>query len=90
MTALAVVVARSRAENLARARAVSARARRVRDGRRRADRLEDLEHLAAQRTPREEAARRTGFPSVEAMERWCRRAGRHDLIQSLPAERSTP
>ena len=36
----------------------------------------------------EAAAPRAGFPSVEAMERFCRRVGRHDLIRAMPTERS--
>lgn len=71
-------------ENLRRAR----EARTVRAAELTAAGLEDLEHLAAYRVVREAAALRAGFPSVEAMERFCRRMGRHDLIQSLPLQRS--
>ncbi|EFD50319.1 hypothetical protein HMPREF0569_1572 [Micrococcus luteus SK58] len=71
-------------ENLRRARL----ARTARAAELAAARLEDLEHLAADRVTREAAAPRAGFPTVEAMERFCRRVGRHDLIQSLPLQRS--
>ncbi|PFH07226.1 hypothetical protein BX598_1901 [Micrococcaceae bacterium JKS001869] len=71
-------------ENLRRARlARTARAAELTTAR-----LEDLEHLAAARVTREAAAPRAGFPTVEAMERFCRRMGRHDLIKSLPLQRS--
>ena len=71
-------------ENLRRARL----ARTARAAELTAARLEDLEHLAAARVTREAAAPRAGFPTVEAMERFCRRVGRHDLIKSLPLQRS--
>lgn len=47
-----------------------------------------VEHLAAYRVTREAAAPQAGFPTVEAMERFCRRMGRHDLIRAMPSERS--
>ncbi|QCP08206.1 hypothetical protein FDF08_09615 [Micrococcus luteus] len=71
-------------ENLRRAR----EARTARAAERTAARLEDLEDLAAARVAREAAARRAGFPSVGALERFCYRVGRHDLIKSLPLQRS--
>ena len=71
-------------ENLRRARL----ARTARAAELTAARLEDLEHLAAARVTREAAALRAGFPTVEAMERFCRRVGRHDLIRAMPSERS--
>lgn len=71
-------------ENLRRARLT----RTALAAKRTAARLEDLEHLAAAHVTREAAALRAGFPTVEAMERFCRRVGRHDLIRAMPTERS--
>ncbi|MCO0632747.1 hypothetical protein NGH33_01995 [Micrococcus yunnanensis] len=88
MTTAAVVIAQARMENLRRAHEVGHALRAERDAARQAARLEDLEYLAAARVTREAAAPRAGFPTVEAMERFCRRMGRHDLIKSLPLQRS--
>lgn len=49
--------------------------------------VENLRRARLARTARA-AAPRAGFPTVEAMERFCRRVGRHDLIGSLPLQRS--
>lgn len=51
-----------------------------------AARLEDLEFLAAQGASRAEAARRAGFPSVPALDRFLSRHGRADLRRALPAD----
>lgn len=72
-------------QNALRAHAVSVAHSRARA----AARLEGLEFLASLRTPREEAACRVGFPTTSALERFLRRQGRSDLLQTLPPERST-
>ncbi|MCF8559949.1 hypothetical protein [Micrococcus yunnanensis] len=72
----------ARSANGKKAAAVSIAAARERA----AARLDDLEFLAAQGTNRAEAARRAGFPSVPALERFLSRHGRADLRRALPAD----
>ena len=52
-------------------------------------RLDDLEWLAQTGATREDAARRAGFPSLAALERFISRHGRHDLRGRLPLRTPT-
>ncbi|MFJ8321924.1 hypothetical protein [Micrococcus luteus] len=72
----------ARSANGKKAAAVSIAAARERA----AARLEDLEFLAAQGANRAEAARRAGFPTVSALERFLSRHRRLDLVAALPTE----
>jgi len=54
-----------------------------------ADRIEGLTTCAVRGDTRQQAVQAAGFPSLAALQKFCSRHGRLDLLARLPLERST-